>query len=155
MIAPMTPLVLRRATAADGVAIRELLVELGYAQLADAPLAGELTSTLAQILADAARDTWVAEARGLVVGLMSLSTRPHLRVAGLIVTVEELVVRETERGAGVGTALVRLAQEHTVRVGARRLELLTNRTRPVYERGFYVKCGFTEANSAVMRWTAQ
>lgn len=151
----MTLLVLRRASASDGVAIRELLVELGYVQLADEPLASELTSTVAEVLADGARDTWLAEARGQIVGLLSLSTRPQLRVAGLIVTVEELVVRATERGAGVGTALVRIAQHHTVRVGARRLELLTNRTRPVYERGFYLKCGFTEANSAVMRWTAQ
>jgi N-acetylglutamate synthase-like GNAT family acetyltransferase len=35
--------------------------------------------------------------------------------------------------------------------GCRRLELLTNRSRKSYRREFYVKNGFTEADSAVMR----
>jgi len=32
-----------------------------------------------------------------------------------------------------------------------RLELETNRARESYRRGFYIKNGFTEADSAVMR----
>jgi hypothetical protein len=37
------------------------------------------------------------------------------------------------------------------KLGARRLELETNRARESYRRRFYVKNGFTEADSAVMR----
>jgi N-acetylglutamate synthase-like GNAT family acetyltransferase len=150
---PLDALTIRPATIADAAVVRELLVELGYAQLDVEPDATALVATLAQVLADDSRHTWLAELSGQVVGLLTLSTHAQLRLAGLVVTVEELVVRAATRGAGIGTALVRKAQEHATQVGARRLELLTNRSRPVYERGFYLKCGFAEANSAVMRWS--
>ena len=93
-----------------------------------------------------------AELRGAVVGLMSLSMRPQIRLAGLIMTVDELVVAEGARGAGVGAALIELAKSEARRAGARRLELLTARGRPSYSRLFYVKNGFAEVDSAVMRW---
>jgi GNAT superfamily N-acetyltransferase len=71
--------------------------------------------------------------------------------AGLLVTIDEMVVAETARGAGVGARLLEHAKAEATRVGARRLELHTARPRPSYERGFYVKNGFVEVDSAVMR----
>jgi GNAT superfamily N-acetyltransferase len=74
------------------------------------------------------------------------------RRSWLLATIDELVVTEDARGRGVGKQLVDFAKSVAVRVGARRLELHTARKRPSYERGFYVKNGFTEIDSAVLRW---
>lgn len=141
---------LRAAEQGDRAQVQRLLVELGYVQLAEDDQ--NFAEAFNAVLADSQRHTWLAEVDGSVRGLMTLSTRPQLRLAGLQVTIEELVVQDGERGSGIGTALVTRAQEHAREVGAMRLELHTNRTRPVYTRGFYVKRGFVEVNSAVMRF---
>lgn len=146
----MSELVLRTATSADLEAIRGLLVDLGYAHLEDERALGEI---LEVVLADPGRAVWLAEREGAVVGLCALSIRAQLRLAGLLVSIEELVVKDGARGAGIGSALLQLARNEAVRVGARRVELLTNRTREAYERRFYAKRGFTEVPSAVMRWS--
>ena len=143
-------LVLRAAQPTDLHNIEHLLLDLGYAHPASE---GErLAEVFRAILNDQRRHTWIAEVDGTVRGMMTLSTSPQLRLAGLQVTIEELVVQDGDRGRGVGTALVARAQEYAREVKAKRLELHTNRTRPVYERGFYVKRGFAEVNSAVMRF---
>jgi GNAT superfamily N-acetyltransferase len=91
------------------------------------------------------------DANRRVVGMLSLSHRPQLRLGGTLVTIDELVVAERARGSGVGRALLRRAQDIASDTGALRVELTTNRTRESYERAFYAKNGFIEANSAVMR----
>jgi GNAT superfamily N-acetyltransferase len=63
-----------------------------------------------------------------------------------------MVVTERARGTGLGGKLLELAKSEATRVGARRLELHTARGRPAYTRGFYVKNGFVEVDSAVLRW---
>jgi GNAT superfamily N-acetyltransferase len=140
---------LRRATRDDTDAARALLEELGYA-FADEPT---FARGFAAVLADSAQAVWLATGKGTVLGLMSMSSRPQVRLAGVIVTIDELVVHELARGQGVGASLLELAREESVRLGARRVELLTARSRESYARGFYVKNGFAEAPSAVMRWT--
>jgi GNAT superfamily N-acetyltransferase len=142
----MTDIIVRRALVEDRETVRALLVALGYAHLAD-------DAIFAAVVADPARGVWLAERGGEVLGLVTTMVQPQLRLAGVQLTIEELVVHERARGTGVGRALIAHAQEEARRVGARRVELTTNRTRPVYLRGFYPSCGFTEASSAVMRWT--
>ncbi len=142
--------IVRRASLGDLPAIRGLLVELGYTRLADEPA---LAAVLEEILADPSRGVWLAEQAGAAVGLISTTVRPQLRLAGPELTIEELVVRENARGRGVGRALLEHAKAEAARNGALRVQLTTNRAREVYTRGFYPKNGFTEAPSAVMRWT--
>jgi GNAT superfamily N-acetyltransferase len=84
-------------------------------------------------------------------GLLTLSHRPQLRLTGKIVSVDELVVLEEARGKGVGRALLQAAKSFAESLQAERLELHTRRSRESYRRAFYVKNGFIEANSAVMR----
>jgi GNAT superfamily N-acetyltransferase len=146
--APEIPTTLRTATAADTEAAHALLRELGYATLEP----GAFAIAFAAVLADPSQRVWLAEREGRVVGLMSMSQRPQLRLAGTIVTIDEMVVTEGARGAGIGAALLQIAKSHAAALGARRLELTTARGRPSYARGFYVKCGLVEADSAVMRW---
>jgi N-acetylglutamate synthase-like GNAT family acetyltransferase len=144
----MSDVTLRVARASDLASVRTLIEELGYTGIDG----GAFARGYASVLEDAAQHVWLAELRGIVVGLMSLSTRPQIRLAGLIMTIDELVVAESTRGAGVGRKLIELAKSEAIRAGARRLELLTAKGRPSYTRRFYVKNGFTEVDSAVMRW---
>ena len=139
---------LRVARAGDLAAVHALIGELGYADLEEDAFA----RGYAAVLADAAQQVWLAELEGVVVGLISLSARPQIRLTGPILTVDELVVSERARGAGVGKKLIDLAKSEARRLGARRLELLTARGRPSYVRRFYPKNGFVEVDSAVMRW---
>ncbi|HLK39495.1 MAG TPA: GNAT family N-acetyltransferase [Polyangiaceae bacterium] len=143
-----TRVVLRLARAVDLAAVHTLIEELGYDHLEKDAFALGYHA----VLADAAQQVWVAELEGVVVGLMSLSARPQMRLAGPILSVDELVVSEGARGAGVGRKLIDRAKSEAVRLGARRLELETARGRPSYARRFYPKNGFDEVDSAVMRW---
>ena len=138
---------IRRAVPSDATALLALLHELGYELDGDAH-----ARTFALVLAHPEIRVLVAEdASGRVVGVLSLSHRPQLRLGGTLVTVDELVVAQGARGSGVGRALLDHARSVAAELGAKRLELLTNRTRESYLRGFYTKNGFVEVASAVMR----
>lgn len=94
---------------------------------------------------------------GNIIGLESISLRPQIRLAGLLATIDELVVAETARGQGIGRALLNEAKAVTKRIAEEnqlslRLQLETNRSRESYLREFYVKNGFKEADSAIMRF---
>ena len=144
----MTAPTLRKTTLADAEAVRALIEELGYGPLDE----HAFSLGLAAVLADPAQQLLVAEVEELVVGFMSLDIKPQVRLVGLVVTIDELVVTERARGRGVGRLLVDFAKAEAIRTRARRLELHTARKRPSYEREFYVKNGFTEVDSAVLRW---
>jgi N-acetylglutamate synthase-like GNAT family acetyltransferase len=138
----------RLATAADAETVRGLVEELGYGGLDGQTFA----AGFAAVLADQAQQVWLAELGGRVVALMTLAIRPQVRLGGAVMTIDELVVAEGARAAGVGTKLVERAKAEATKAGVRRLELHTARGRPSYTRGFYAKCGFVEVDSAVMRW---
>jgi len=123
------------------------MAELGYPDLTIARFAEVYSS----VQKHPAMTLIVAEDDGEVVGLASISRRPQLRLAADLITIDELVVADSARGLGVGRTLLEHVKEMAGRSGARRLELETNRERESYRRRFYVKNGFTEANSAVMR----
>ena len=141
----------RRATAADLPSVHDLLIDLGYAHLSRDALADVLDA----LLRDDTRGVWLADVETEVVGLLTTTVRSQLRLAGLEMTIEELVVREHVRGRGVGRALLDHAKAEARRLGVLRVQLTTNRTRDVYLRGFYPKNGFVEAPSAVMRWSPE
>jgi len=123
------------------------MAELGYPDLTIARFAEVYSS----VQKHPAMTLIVAEDDGEVVGLASISRRPQLRLAADLITIDALVVADSARGLGVGRALLEHIKAMAGRSGARRLELETNRARESYRRRFYVKNGFTEANSAVMR----
>jgi PhnO protein len=143
----MVEVTLRKATPSDAEPARVLIGELGYGGLDEQTFA----RGFAAVLADPAQHVVVADQGGRVVGLMSLCIKPQVRLAGFVVTVDELVVTERARGVGIGTKLLEFAKAEASRIEARRLELHTARRLLSYERGFYAKNGFTEVDSAVMR----
>jgi len=145
---PSTAVTIRHATLGDLHSAASLLRDLGYLDLEPALLA----TTFRSVVQHPEMVIVLAETSDLgVVGLMSISWRPQLRLAGPIATIDELVVAERARGLGVGAVLIRAARAEAARLGARRLELVTNRDRESYRRQFYVKQGFFESNHALMR----
>jgi N-acetylglutamate synthase-like GNAT family acetyltransferase len=140
-------LLIRPATESDLQAALKLMAELGYPDLSIARFA-EIYSSVQE---HPAMTLIVAEDDGEVVGLASISRRPQLRLTADLITIDELVVADSARGLGVGRALLEHAKAMAGSSGARRLELETNRARESYRRRFYIKNGFTEADSAVMR----
>ena len=139
---------IRAAARSDADALLELLRALGY----DGVDPSAHAQTFRRIVAHPEIRVLVAENEsGRIIGMLALSHRPQLRLGGTLVTVDELVVTADQRGRGVGRALLEGAKAIARELGARRLELMTNRSRETYSRGFYTKNGFAEANSAVMR----
>jgi N-acetylglutamate synthase-like GNAT family acetyltransferase len=140
-------LLIRTASSEDMQSAFKLMAELGYPNLT----IGDFATTYSSVQENPAMTLLLAEYDGEVVGLASITRRPQLRLAGDLITIDELVVSDKMRGLGVGRRMLERITSTCRDLGARRLELETNRTRESYERRFYVKNGFTEANSAVMR----
>jgi N-acetylglutamate synthase-like GNAT family acetyltransferase len=139
------PAVVRPAEAADAPLVRGLLQELGYE-------ARGFDASFARVVGAAPTRVWVAEGDGRVVGVMSLSFTERLALGGTMISIDELVVTASARGRRVGAELVEKAKEVARELGAARVELHTRRSRESYARDFYVKNGFVEVDSALLRW---
>jgi N-acetylglutamate synthase-like GNAT family acetyltransferase len=135
---------LRTARDGDAEAITSLIGELGYLDTADAP-------TIAWVMSHPEMEIFIAaDMTDEVVGLLTLSHRPQLRMRGRIATIDELVVTNTWQREGVGRALVHKALERAKELGVQRLGLTTDNGRGASVRQFYVSCGFSEVDAAVM-----
>lgn len=141
-------LFIRSANESDQEAIFKLMADLGYPGLSQARFA-EVYERVLKLLP--MRVIVAEDEKGAIVGMASVTIRPQLRLASDLVTIDELVVAPASRGGGVGRALLDHVKAIAVDASAGRLELETNRRRESYRREFYVKNGFVEANSAVMR----
>lgn len=82
-----------------------------------------------------------AELDERVVGFCSVNIRNSLWQQGLIAHIDELVVHESHRRRGVGTALLRRAGEVAAEVGCKRLELDSAHHR-AEAHAFYESLGF-------------
>lgn len=139
---------IRRAVESDVDSAHKLIAALGYPDIRRA----EFEKVFQQVLQHPDTLVYLAEdAGGRALGLMTLSHRPQLRLAGEILCLDELAVIEEARGTGIGSALLEEARRVARELNAARLELHTNRARESYSRKFYIKNGFTEANSALLR----
>jgi len=141
-------LTFRDATIRDAEALYLLAVQLGGAVLSRA----DFNHALERALTDGEVHILVAELANELVALATLSIRPQLRLGGLLISIDEFVVAEQRRGHSVGGRLLAHICQQARVLGARRVELHTRRTRESYARGFYVKHGFTDVDSAVLRW---
>jgi len=139
---------IRLATLEDAPALAGLLGELGY-PFGEIAL---LKESLGAVLGHPQLQLWVAAGDGELLGMISLSRLPQLRLTGDKLSVDELVVSERSRGQGVGQALMATAIREAQLCAAVRLEVLTHRARESYRRGFYAKNGLEEVPSAVLRY---
>lgn len=141
---PQNPV--RAARNEDLPAVLRLLEQLGYE--AESPWVAPVWKNL---LADPQYKILVAVADDEVLGLITMRVHLVLRLRGPQVSLEELVVRDDQRGRGFGRLLVAAAKRYAASVGAVRLEVLCSQTRESHRRGFYRNTGFTPAASQVYR----
>jgi GNAT superfamily N-acetyltransferase len=73
-----------------------------------------------------------AEGGGEVVGYLLATSHPAFHANGLVAWVEEVMVAEPARGAGVGRQLMAAAEAWACRRGARYVALATRRAAPFY-----------------------
>lgn len=141
------PVAFRPAQIEDVESVAMLLNDLGY------PLAlAGLRWTFQRVLREEAIQVVLAVSpAGEVVGLMTLHRFPALRLGGLQVSIEELVVAERHRGCGIGRQFLQHAVEYAHRQGAVRLEVCSSLARESSRRGFYLKNGFKAAESRIYR----
>jgi ribosomal protein S18 acetylase RimI-like enzyme len=99
----MTTASIREATLADASAIIRLIGEHAAASNEQTPITA---AYVAAYLASSTSQILLAEVQSRVVGLLSYSLRPDLFHAGPSCLLEELVVDQTMRGQGLGSALV-------------------------------------------------
>lgn len=131
---------IRRATAADVDALFAL-----YRQLSspDTPLTRErLTATFATVEARGAFEVWVAVRGDAMIGTFMLAILEALgaRCRPLAI-VEDVVVEVSERGRGVGKAMMHFAMERARAAECYKLMLSSNEKREEAHR-FYESLGF-------------
>jgi GNAT superfamily N-acetyltransferase len=125
--------------------LASLLAELGYPNAAD-------QATVHWVISHPEIEVLVAgDPHDKVVGMITLSHRPQLRVKGRVATIEELVVSEPWRRRGVGRELLRHAIERARSLSVKQVEIVTHRGRQEYIKPFYEACGLHELDAAVLR----
>jgi ribosomal protein S18 acetylase RimI-like enzyme len=136
----------RRARPGDASHVFALVDQLGYT-----PDHRGFDEVFAQVVRHPEAAVFVAVEGLRVIGYLSLSQRPQIRLGGRSAHIDELVVDEKRRGEGVGTALLEAAMSHARGLGCKRVDLSTARSRQSYQRGFYLAHGFKEIDSALLR----
>ena len=141
----MTTPSVRDATEADLPRIVELLAQLSVDDAREdlrTPLAEAYRAAYHEMVRDPHHRLLVVEADGRIVGTAVLIVIPNLSHRGRPwAVVENVVVDETERGAGHGERLMRYALEEARRAGCYKLSLTSNKERPEAHR-FYRRLGF-------------
>jgi predicted N-acetyltransferase YhbS len=127
--------VIRPAETRDVAALEELIRQLDYA--ADS---ADVAARLAAIRVDG-REVLVAELDGRVVGCLSTSVMQVLHRPKPVGRISMVVVDESLRGQGIGTALIRAAEQLLVAAGCGIVEVTSN-LRRTEAHGFYERIGY-------------
>ena len=136
------PYRIRPARRGDREGIANLLAEIGYPQACD-------NAILAWVISHPEMEAHMAvDPLDRVVGMVSFSHRPQLRLKGRGATIDELVVAPAWRGKGIGRALMNVAITRLKVLSCKRLELASvgRSTIP-----FFQKLGLTEVDAGLMR----
>ncbi len=130
---------IRAAHQDDAGAISELLTELGH------PLEPALASTqIARIQALAPNHAvFVAVKGGAVIGLVSAFSTPVVHRALPVGRVSVLVVARTHAGQGIGSALLRHAEQFLAELGCGHIEVTSASHRDAAHR-FYRERGYAQ-----------
>ncbi len=135
----------RLARRSDVPAIVAMLAndELGSRREAFAePLPGSYYDAFTAIDSDSAHELVVVEIANDVVGTLQLSFLPYLTYrGGWRAQIEAVRVADSQRGSGVGTAMIQWAVARATERGCHLVQLTTDKTRPDALR-FYESLGF-------------
>jgi len=131
----------RDAAPADAQVIVDLLEQLGH------PISPETTQHQLALLAGTGRDrVLVAEADGVVLGVLSLHWTPLLHRDRPLGRVTALVVDEAARGRGVGSRLVAEAERVLREAGCSAVEVTSN-VRRAEAHDFYRGLGYEQPSA--------
>ena len=145
---------IRKTRSGDAPALTGLLRGLGwFERLKTEPpekTAANVARHLEQCLGDGSHSIYVAEDQaGELVGYVAVHWLPCLFLPGPEGFISELFVRETARGAGLGSSLLKAVMAEAGRRGCYRLSLLNGKYRESYRRRFYEKQGWDERPTMV------
>lgn len=144
-----TPVVVRRATADDVPALVALLADDPLGRIREVSDMAAYRRAFERVDADPHQILVAAVARGAVVGTLQLSVIPGLSRAGALRgQIEAVRVRADQRGAGIGTALLRWAVDEARRRGCALVQLTTDKSRADALR-FYERLGFLASHEGL------
>ena len=140
---------IRRMTHTDAGAVAKILRELDWFDFLKEESVqeseGRIADSIVQNLRDESHSLLVAEKRpGDVVGYAAVHWLPYLLLKAPEGYVSELFVANSERGKGIGAALLEKIKDEAKERGCSRLALINVKTRPSYHRQFYKKHGWIE-----------
>ncbi len=144
---------IRKAQATDAGEVADFIRGLGLfrrlATLSPEETHTQISRHLSLCLSDDSHSVYLARtAGGTLLGYCAIHWIPYLIFNGPEGFVSELFVGEQSRGQGVGTMLLEAVKTEALERGCVRLMLLNLRDRESYQRGFYLKCGWEERESA-------
>jgi GNAT superfamily N-acetyltransferase len=142
---------IRPATTADLDALVDLLVELFSIEADFSPDPVRQRRGLQLMLADPERRrVLVAEREGAVAGMVTGQLLVSTAEGGLSLLVEDMIVRRSERGRGLGRRLLDAIQEWAQQRGATRAQLLADAgNAPAL--GFYCREGWRRTQLVCLR----
>ncbi len=140
-------LVIREAHQEDIAALAVLMDELGY------PVSEEDMNTRFLALQEHPDyQCYVAESDGEVIGMIGLIRELRFERDGVHVRIGSLVVREQQRGGGIGKALILAAEGWAGSVGARALALNSgNREERTGAHDFYRHLGYEATSTGFVK----
>ena len=140
---------IRAGVAGDAEALGRLVVAIGgfaaHAGRPDAAIAETVARTALAAIADPTSTLLVVEAAaGNLIGYANVHWVHGLFLPGPEGYLSELFLAADQRGAGIGTELLRVIIAEARERGAYRLSLLNAKARPSYERAYYEQRGWRE-----------
>ena len=115
----------------------------------DDPLDPAYESALRAMAADTYNRLYVADVAGHVVGVFQLTILQHVaHRGGRIAQVETVFVDSTERGRGIGEAMMQWAVDEARREGCFRIQLTSHKQR-ARAHAFYERLGFVATHEGL------
>ena len=134
----MSEILIRRANSVDADPVSKLLNQLGYETPID-KLAASLSSEQRN------DEIYVYLLNNRIVGVMSLMCFDYFPSLQRICRITAIVVDESARGYGVGTALIRFAKQHALEHCCEILEVTTSLKRDKTHK-YYESIGFSKSS---------
>jgi GNAT superfamily N-acetyltransferase len=115
---------IRNATSSDAPALAELITQLGYPTTPE-----QMQTRLPPLLVEPINGTFVAELDGRVIGMIGLRIDRAHEYDGVQGRILALVVDESARGKGIGSALVAAGERWARERGAAKIVVTTAKHR--------------------------
>ncbi|MCZ7567762.1 MAG: GNAT family N-acetyltransferase [Ardenticatenaceae bacterium] len=132
----MTTMYVRQALLSDATQIARLMTQLGYPTTPT-----QMHQRLDRLLDHGDYCTYVAEAQGVVLGVIGVCTSYFYEQNGLYGRIVALIVDAQHRGRGIGALLVQQAEAWCAMRGAA-LMLVNSGTHRVDAHRFYQRCDY-------------